>query len=189
MDAIAYHTSFIDILGMENIAFMSFLDLVQVLIDFGLVVLIAMVQIIIYPSFLYYKSDSLRLWHNIYTGKITLIVAPLMISQLGLATFLLIDKSTYSIVEVSALAIVAVNWLLTMFIFIPLHEQIDKTPENRNVQRRLVRFNGIRVVLFCLVFSLHFIAVLTQETSLIIIKSGPLTAIYLQLHTIPISIV
>ncbi len=112
-----------------------------------------------------------------------------MISQLGLATFLLIDKSTYSIVEVSALAIVAVNWLLTMFIFIPLHEQIDKTPENRNVQRRLVRFNGIRVVLFCLVFSLHFIAVLTQETSLIIIKSGTLTAIYLQLHTIPISIV
>jgi len=145
---------------------MSFLDLIQVLIDFGLVVLIGMVQIIIYPSFLYYKSDSLRTWHKIYTGKITLIVAPLMIAQLGLGTFLLIDRSTFSIVEVCALVVIAVNWLLTMFIFIPLHEQIDKTPEDRKVQHQLVRFNGMRVLLFCLVFSLHFIAILIQDNSL-----------------------
>jgi hypothetical protein len=151
---------------MENSAFMSLLDLVQVLVDFGLVVLIGMVQIIIYPSFLYYKSDSLRIWHKIYTGKITLIVAPLMIAQIGLATYLLIDRGAFSMAEVCALVVIAINWLLTMFIFIPLHEQIDKTPEDHKVQHQLVRFNAARVVLFFLVFSLHFIRVLTQETSL-----------------------
>jgi hypothetical protein len=151
---------------MENSAFMSLLGLVQVLVDSGLVVLIGMVQIIIYPSFLYYKSDSLRIWHKIYTGKITLIVAPLMIAQIGLATYLLIDRGAFSMAEVCALVVIAINWLLTMFIFIPLHEQIDKTPEDRNVQHQLVRFNAARVVLFCLVFSLHFIEVLIQETSL-----------------------
>jgi hypothetical protein len=150
---------------MENIPLMSFLDLVQLLVDFGLVILIIMVQIIIYPSFLYYKSESLSIWHDIYTGKITLIVAPLMIAQLGLAAYLLIDRSVFSVIEILALIVIAMNWLLTMFKFIPLHEQIDKTPDDRKVQHQLVRLNGMRVLFFCLVFLLHSAAVLIQENS------------------------
>ncbi|MFT7429007.1 MAG: hypothetical protein ACI9IZ_001504, partial [Nonlabens sp.] len=43
---------------------MNYLDLLQLLVDFGLVVLIWIVQLIIYPSFLYYGSKTLNKWHK-----------------------------------------------------------------------------------------------------------------------------
>lgn len=134
---------------------MNVLDHIQLLIDFGLVILIWMVQIIIYPSFLFYKSDSLSNWHPIYTGKITIIVAPLMIAQIILASYLLVDTSTYNATEITALVLIAINWLLTMLVFIPLHQKIDQLPDHQDTQIKLVQYNWIRVLLFCAVFFIH----------------------------------
>jgi len=158
-----YHSSLIDILGLENISFMNFLDLLQLLVDFGLVVLIWIVQLIIYPSFLYYDSNSLGKWHKIYTGRITVIVAPLMIAQIALAAYLLVIKGDFAIFEIIALVFISVNWLITMFVFIPLHEQIDTDSDDRKVQLRLVYFNWWRVLLFCLVFMVHMIHFMTTD--------------------------
>jgi len=127
---------------------MSILPLIQLLIDFGLVVLIWMVQLIIYPSFLRYESHSLEKWHLTYTGRITVIVAPLMMAQIALAGFLVITRTSYNSLEILALGLIILNWLLTFFVFIPLHQKIDVQPADRNVQRRLVQSNWIRVVLF-----------------------------------------
>jgi fatty acid desaturase len=148
---------------MENISFMNFLDLLQLLVDVGLVVLIWIVQLIIYPSFLYYDSDSLSKWHKVYTGRITIIVAPLMIAQIAIAAYLLLIKGTFSIPEIAALIFIAVNWLITMFIFIPLHEHIDTIPDDRKVQRRLVHLNWWRVLLFCMIFLIHLIYFISLE--------------------------
>lgn len=134
---------------------MNVLDLIQLLIDFGLVILIWMVQIIIYPSFLFYNSDSLSNWHSIYTGKITVIVAPLMIAQIVLAAYLLVSASTYSASEIIALSLIAINWFLTMLVFIPLHQKIDQSPGHIETQIKLVQYNWVRVLLFCAVFLIH----------------------------------
>ena len=134
---------------------MSILPLIQLLIDFGLVVLIWMVQLIIYPSFLRYESHSLEKWHLTYTGRITVIVAPLMMVQIALAGYLLILGGSYDLLETTAIAFIILNWLLTFFVFIPFHQKIDVQPADRNVQRRLVQSNWIRVVLFCLTFVCH----------------------------------
>ncbi|AGC78312.1 uncharacterized protein DUF1772 [Nonlabens dokdonensis] len=134
---------------------MSNLPLIQLLIDFGLIVLIWMVQLIIYPSFLRYESHSLGKWHLTYTGRITVIVAPLMIAQIALASYLLINTASYHYLEIIALGLIILNWLLTFSIFIPFHEKIDKDPTDRKVQRRLVQSNWMRVVLFCLTFICH----------------------------------
>lgn len=134
---------------------MSILPLIQLLIDFGLVVLILMVQLIIYPSFLRYESHSLAKWHVIYTGRITVIVAPLMISQVAVAAYLLSLTSSFHYLEVFALVLIILNWLLTFFIFIPFHQRIDLHPTDRKVQRRLVQSNWMRVILFCLTFVCH----------------------------------
>ena len=79
---------------------MNFFDLLQLLVDFGLVVLIWIVQLIIYPSFLYYNSNTLSKWHKTYTGRITTIVAPLMIAQIAIAAYLLLTKGTFAIPEI-----------------------------------------------------------------------------------------
>lgn len=137
---------------------MNAIELIQLLIDFGLVTLIWMVQIIIYPSFLYYGNRDLSRWHPVYTGKITVIVAPLMIAQLVLAAYVLVVNSAYTVTEITTLTLICINWLLTMLVFIPLHQKIDQNAGNQQTQQRLVNFNWIRVALFCLVFIIHFTA-------------------------------
>ena len=51
----------------------SFLNNYALLVDAGLVVLIWMVQLIIYPSFLHYDNNLVE-WHHKYTSRIALIV-------------------------------------------------------------------------------------------------------------------
>jgi hypothetical protein len=52
------------------------------LIDFGLVVLLWLVQWIIYPSFLQVAPERLVKWHAQYTQRMGYIVMPLMFGQL-----------------------------------------------------------------------------------------------------------
>ena len=56
-------------------------------IDFGLVVLIWMIQLIVYPSFLHYTTTNLIKWHRKYTPLIGYIVGPLMLLQLGISIY------------------------------------------------------------------------------------------------------
>ncbi|MEO1009857.1 MAG: hypothetical protein AAFX53_01035 [Bacteroidota bacterium] len=57
-------------------------EILRLLCDFGLVVLIWSVQLIIYPSFQFYNPIELLLWHGIYVHRITYVVLPLMVGQL-----------------------------------------------------------------------------------------------------------
>ena len=50
------------------------LEFFRLLFDSGLLVLILMVQLIIYPSFLRYPLKNLITWNNIYTKRIAVIV-------------------------------------------------------------------------------------------------------------------
>ncbi|MEO9952181.1 hypothetical protein [Nonlabens sp.] len=139
---------------------MNAIILTKLLIDFGLVVLIWMVQIIIYPSFLHYTSEKLSVWHPLYTRKITSIVAPLMLAQLSISVYLMITQLTYSFYEIIDLLLIATNWLLTMLVFISLHEKIEHNSTDRDIQTKLVKYNWVRVVLFCSIFLFNFINIL-----------------------------
>ena len=85
-------------------------DMVRLLFDFGLVILIWMVQLVVYPSFRYYKESDLMRWHERYTKAISIIVVPLMFGQL----FLVILQIVEVFDVVTALRkLVRQNWLRT----------------------------------------------------------------------------
>ena len=58
------------------------LETIRLICDSGLLILIWMVQLVIYPSFSYYKQEDLFKWHETYTKRIAVIVIPLMLGQL-----------------------------------------------------------------------------------------------------------
>lgn len=62
------------------------------LASFGLVVLIWLVQVIIYPAFAESAPERFVLWHAGYTRALTWIVAPLMLGQVALLVWLLIVR-------------------------------------------------------------------------------------------------
>jgi hypothetical protein len=128
------------------------LDLARLLIDFGFVVLIWVVQLVIYPSFGFYSKANLFNWHKSYTARVTLIVLPLMFSQLILSCIQLWKvQNWYTILS---LVIIITLWLLTFLIFVPLHQSIDNNKSTDDACFKLVRKNWTRTLLWTLLFSI-----------------------------------
>ncbi len=127
--------------------------------DVGLLVLIWLVQLVIYPSFKYYQSKDLKTWHNIYTRRITIVVLPLMLSQLVLSITLLV-LSNWMIYHIVDAVLVALTWILTFVIFVPLHQNINNSLNQNESVHKLISYNWIRTLLWSLVVILSIYKIL-----------------------------
>jgi hypothetical protein len=122
----------------------------RLLIDFGLVILIWMIQLIVYPSFVRFTEKDLMGWHSSYSERITIIVLPLMVSQLGLIMWQIVTvQSFYSLA--SAL-LVSVVWAFTFFQAVPLHNKIQNGVDVKQSVQRLVKANWNRTIIWTLLF-------------------------------------
>lgn len=126
------------------------IELLQLLIDFGFVVLIWAVQLVIYPSFKFYNADNLVKWHRLYTKKITFIVLPLMLTQLIITAIHL--WTIVSFFTIFSMLIVVMLWLLTFLVFVPLHQSIDQDTNDDSTVNKLVKKNKLRTFLWSLLF-------------------------------------
>ena len=128
------------------------IEVLRLVVDFGLVVLVWLVQTIIYPGFLYMDEEQLSRWHPRYSTLITFFVAPLMFLQVGTITYQIVNAlSLWSIA--SMLCVLAV-WGITFLKAVPLHRKIGRVPSSLEIRKQLVRVNWPRTVLWTLVFGL-----------------------------------
>ena len=137
------------------------LEYFRLLFDSGLLVLILMVQLIIYPSFLHYPLKSLITWHNIYTKKIAIVVIPLMLGQLIVSIFQVYEKQVFD--TLSYFIIVLFLWGITLFKFAPMHNTISQGSVNDKFLTKLVRLNWIRTILWFLLFLLTVTKIVLGE--------------------------
>ena len=136
------------------------LTLIRLLFDIGLLVLIWLVQLIIYPSFLFYERNNLKRWHVNYTKKITYVVLPLMVGQFITAFIVLFND--LSIFTLGSLLIIVSLWMITILIFVPLHNKISTDLVNRSIINKLVRLNWIRTLLWSGLFISSLLHYLTK---------------------------
>lgn len=123
---------------------------IRLLLDFGLMVLIWIVQLVIYPGLCHYGQNELGDWHQKYTGRIGLVVGPLMILQLIVAIWqLFLHQGFY---EIISLFFILVLWLLTFFIFVPLHNAIKPFKSCEHITKNLVLKNWSRTILWSVLF-------------------------------------
>ncbi len=127
------------------------------LIDFGLVVLIWVVQLIVYPGFSYYDEQRLRSWHKKYTTYITVIVMPLMIGQVAMHLIDIIKA--FTLIKLIAAIMILIVWCITFLYAIPLHQKIAKGKDIDTTILSLLRINWYRTILWTLVFCLRFMPV------------------------------
>ena len=126
------------------------ITILRLLFDFGLLVLIWIVQRIVYPSFLHYNSKNLINWHKVYTSRLTIIVMPLMLGQLGISIYqLIMEINLYTVLSI---IIIIVIWVSTFMQFVPIHAQISKGKASQNMLDSLVKKNWIRTFLWTALF-------------------------------------
>lgn len=124
--------------------------MLRLLFDFGLVVLIWLVQLVIYPSFLFYSKEQLISWHQKYTTRLTFIVIPLLFGQLITAILQLLNKIT--IYTVSSIVLIILVWALTFTQFVPIHNKIASEKSNTQLLNKLVKLNWLRTIVWTIIF-------------------------------------
>ena len=118
------------------------MEVIKLSVDFGLVVLIWMVQLIIYPGFRYYEEKMFLRWHKHYAILISLIVGPLMIVQASIHIFELFYD--YRISNLATFFLILGCWLITFLSAMPLHNKIDQGVKVNKYVKKLVSVNRYR---------------------------------------------
>lgn len=124
----------------------------RTLLDFGMVVILWLVQLVIYPSFLTCDPSRLVDWHKTYTQRVSWIIIPIMFTQLPLMLWLTVSEQ--EIADISALFCLLLCWVLTFSVSVPLHRKIDAGDTRRETLERLIKTNWPRTILWSLVFLL-----------------------------------
>jgi len=130
------------------------IQIVNLIFDFGMLIMIWLVQIIIYPSFKYYQRQGLLEWQSKYVYRITYIVMPLMIGQLSLVIVQVVIK--YQLYNIIVLLLILGVWISTFLQFVPLHNRISFGETDIKSIDELINKNWVRTILVTLVFCIDF---------------------------------
>ena len=127
----------------------------KLLIDFGLVILIWMTQLVVYPSFTHFQVSDLVSWHQKYTTAVSIIVMPLMIGQVALHTYVI--SQSFNWLKLVVAILIGLAWVNTFFFAVPLHNKIGVGEEVLQSAKDLVQTNWYRTALWSVVFLLGII--------------------------------
>ncbi len=129
---------------LTTTAMLTHIHIVNVAVSWGLLILIWLVQIIIYPGLARIPSDDFVKYHAWYVARITMVVLPLMICEIiiAIAWFFLQDNLFYPIVAGGLIILV---WCSTFTFQVPIHKCL-KAGKDKSKIRRLVATNWIRTV-------------------------------------------
>ena len=120
------------------------------LADFGLVVLIWLIQLVVYPSFHHVEDGSFVAWHSRYTRLVAYIVMPLMSAQVILHGAGLLGGP--GVFDVLAAVLIVLAWATTFVFSVPCHRALSNDGKSAVQIAILVRTNWIRTTCWTGVF-------------------------------------
>lgn len=103
-----------------------------------------LVQLLVYPAFLRVPANSRTAYHRHHTERISLVVIPLMLAEL--ASGAMMTRAQWpdlSAARWTAMACLALVWISTFAIQVPLHHRIARDVDERAIHR-LIQTNWIR---------------------------------------------
>lgn len=136
------------------------LDSFRLLVDFGLLVFIWLVQLVIYPSFLFLEGKKLQRWHGLYIKRLTYVAFPLMVGQLTLAIVQFIED--VSLLVIVSLFLIMAIWVITFIYAVPAHGRISKQHKVKDAIHALNRLNWYRTIAWTVCFVLSILQLWTS---------------------------
>ena len=111
-------------------------------VNFGMCILIWIVQLVIYPSFKEIEESRFPRWHKRYTFRISCLVIPLMISQVVLLGRLIYQNNFNAVFLIQGLLIFSA-WVVTFTLSVPCHKKLSKKKDISQITR-LIASNWLR---------------------------------------------
>ena len=123
-------------------------------IDFSMFMVIWIVQLIVYPSFLFLDPKRFLAWHTCYCRRISYFVLPLMSAQLiNSVTSCFFVGSTW---EWARLIAVLSAWAITFFHSAPRHKVLSSQGKVVGEIESLIRGNLFRSLAWTMVLIVSF---------------------------------
>ena len=119
-------------------------DILNTAVSWGLLILIWLVQIIIYPGFHRIPSANFVAYHRWYAFRISVVVMPLMLGEIVLLLCWWWGGAERSAAYIATLAVFVV-WLSTFGLQVPTHKRLQHGKDD-DLIRRLVATNWIRTL-------------------------------------------
>lgn len=117
-------------------------EILHATVTWGLVGLIWVVQLVIYPQFGAVGRAEFAVYHADYTRRVAWVAGPLMLAELGSAGWMLWsgERGGWFLVSLAPLAVI---WLSTVAVQVPLHATLARGYE-KGAHQALVRTNWVR---------------------------------------------
>ena len=128
---------------------MSFIFLLNLVLAFIAVGLIWTIQLVHYPSMRFIPKERFVEYHNFHSVRISFLAIPLMVTELGTSLILFYQNYNNAIQTIFLinLVIVALIWLSTFLIQVPLHNALSKEKQSEKLSK-LICTNWIRTILW-----------------------------------------
>ena len=141
---------------------MEQLNILRNIVDFGIVIVVWLAQVIMYPSLAHINENVFVSWHRSYSQRIAFFVIPLLTGQAAIAAYMIaLDRNA---VNNLLAVIIAFCWASTFGISVPLHAKLQRYGKDLNVIRRLVMTNLIRTILWTIVFAIGLWVTFSPKT-------------------------
>lgn len=124
------------------------------LIDAGLLVLIWLVQLVIYPAFRHIEEAGFADWHQNYTLRVGIIVGPLLLAQVALMIVLHWQNPKLDGRILVPEALVAIAWIITYICSVPCHRTLSSKKDHPAIEL-LIRTNWLRTLCWTTTFLIH----------------------------------
>lgn len=134
--------------------------LFSLIIDFGLLIMVWVVHLAVYPAFQYFKAENLYRWHRRYTFNISVVVMPLMLLQVFLHGYQLFKYQNIAFGVIAFLILFC--WFLTFMKAVPLHSKIDSKSNNLGNFNQLLKINIYRAIIWTSIFTLNMVDLIAK---------------------------
>ncbi|MGK0315628.1 MAG: hypothetical protein ACI86M_001860 [Saprospiraceae bacterium] len=125
-------------------------DALRLAFDTGVLTLIWLVQLVIYPGLARYNEMNLRVWHPIYTKRVTFVVLPLMFGQLILSAYKILIIG--DVIDCIHFVLVLSAWTITFLWAVPLHQSLEGKDGGVKIAKQLINVNKSRTFVWSLVW-------------------------------------
>ena len=132
---------------------LSLLLMLNLLFTAMLTGLVWMVQLVHYPGFLHVGRQAAAHYQKFHLRRMGFLVIPLMLVELGLASWLLFTEMTFIVMEYlnyAAFGLLVAVWLITFLRAIPLHQKLSRENDAPETIRKLIKTNWWRTIAWSL---------------------------------------
>lgn len=134
------------------------LDLVKVLVNTALFAQVWLVQMVVFPGFLYYSEENWKVWQRNLAMRMTIVMVPLILAQMITYTLSLVAGITIS--DILSMVLIIVGLAVTFYIGFSWYEKCQAAEDTMELRKSIQKVIWIRTLAWSMILIISLISLI-----------------------------